>query len=297
LSLAKGTIMEKLNLILSINPNYIIIALLVIFYTLEQVTNTPFKFNKRPQHLLQNFQLFVLFFAANFFFATFQVFCIEWLNNQHVGLFYLFHVPFWIKLIVGVAFYDVTAYWIHRSTHKVPLLWRFHRVHHSDTKVDSSSFFRFHPIELILVFGMGNILTAAIFGTDVLSMVLYYFILNIFLFFEHSNLKYPTWLDRTLGWIFVTPNMHKVHHDQDQDYTDSNFADILILWDRLFGTYKYKPVINIRYGLMEFDEDKKQTSWYLLKSPFINFKRINSDELTSIKKTETNNIPISDIKE
>jgi hypothetical protein len=71
----------------------------------------------------------------------------------------------------------------------------------------------------------------------------------------------------------------------------------LILWDRLFGTYKYKPVKNIRYGLMEFDEDKKQTFWYLMKSPFINIKRINSDELASIKKTETNNIPISDIKE
>lgn len=263
--------MENLNLLLNIDPNYIIFGLLVIFYTLEQVTNTPFKFNKRPQHLIHNFLLFVLFFAANIFFVTFQVSCIEWLNNHQFGLFYLFQIPFWIKLILGVAFYDFTTYWIHRATHMAPLLWRFHRVHHSDTKVDSSSYFRFHPLELIFVFGIGNILCAAVFGTDVLSMVLYYFILNIFLFLEHTNLQYSKWLDKTLGWIFVTPNMHKVHHDQDRYFNNSNYADIFILWDRLFGTYKYKPLKDIRYGLIDFDEDKKQTFWYQLKSPFMNF--------------------------
>lgn len=278
------TIMGKLNLLLNIDPNYIIIALLVIFYTLEQILTTPFKFNKRPQHLLQNALFQVVFLILNYFFVLFQVFCINWLNEQHIGLFYLFQIPFVAKLLIGVTLYDVTTYWIHRTAHKIPLLWRFHRVHHSDTTLDSSTYFRFHPLETTLVFGMGNILTAAIFGTDLLSMTLYYFILNIFTFLEHSNLRYPYWMDKTLGWIFTTPNQHKVHHEQDQHYTDSNFADIFILWDRLFGSYKYKPVKNIRYGLKEFDEDKKQTFWYLMKSPFINIKRIYSDELASIHK-------------
>jgi sterol desaturase/sphingolipid hydroxylase (fatty acid hydroxylase superfamily) len=70
-----------------------------------------------------------------------------------------------------------------------------------------------------------------------------------------------------------------VHHEQDQYYTDSNFADIFILWDRLFGTYKYKPVDQIKFGLKEFDEEKKQSFWYLIKSPFIKVKRITSEEL------------------
>ena len=73
--------------------------------------------------------------------------------------------------------------------------------------------------------------------------------------------------------------MHKVHHDQDQHYTDSNFSDIFILWDRLFGTYKSKPIEEIKLGLKEFDEEKKQSFWYLMKSPFINVKRISPDEL------------------
>ena len=85
-------------------------------------------------------------------------------------------------------------------------------------------------------------------------------------------------MDKTLGWIFFTPNMHKVHHEQDQHYTDSNFADIFILWDRLFGTFKYKLAAQIKFGLKEFDEDRKQTFWYLMKSPFIRIKRISSPE-------------------
>jgi sterol desaturase/sphingolipid hydroxylase (fatty acid hydroxylase superfamily) len=85
-------------------------------------------------------------------------------------------------------------------------------------------------------------------------------------------------MDKTFGMIFTTPNLHKVHHHREQYYTDSNFADIFILWDKLFGTYKYVPVKDIRYGLDEFDEPKKQTFWYLLISPFINIKRVQSQK-------------------
>lgn len=275
--------MEILNTLLNIEPNYIIIGLFVVFFTLEQILNTPFKFSKRPKHFLHNFMFQILFVIANYFFAIFVVFSVEWLNGNSIGLLYLFKIPFWSKLILGVLLYDLTTYWIHRATHKIPLLWRFHRVHHSDTTLDSSTFFRFHPIELIMVFGMGNILAVVLFGTDLLSMALYYFILNIFVFFEHSNLHYPLLLDKTLGWIITTPNLHKVHHEQNQFYTDSNFADIFILWDRLFGTYKYLPVKNINYGLKEFAEDKRQTFQYLIRSPFINIKRITTDKVSDVE--------------
>jgi sterol desaturase/sphingolipid hydroxylase (fatty acid hydroxylase superfamily) len=81
--------------------------------------------------------------------------------------------------------------------------------------------------------------------------------------------------------------MHKVHHEQDQQYTDSNFADIFIIWDRLFGTYKYLPVKKIKYGLKEFDDDKKQTFLYQMKSPFLKINRIASNELKSAEKVLT----------
>ena len=275
--------MEKIQALLNIDPNYIIIGLLVVLYTMEQILNRPFRFDKRPQHLLNNILFQVVFFIAGYFFAIFQVYCITWLNNNQVGLLHLVQLPFWVKLIAGVALFDMTSYWFHRMAHKVPLLWRLHRVHHSDTTMDSSTFFRGHPIE-ILVFGNASILAVALFGMDMLTFGLYVFIFTPFAFLEHTNLSFPKWLDKTVGLIFVTPNFHKVHHEQDQHYTDSNFADIFIIWDRLFGTFKYKPVNEMKFGLAEFKEKKKQSFLYLMKSPFINISRTSSEELHVIKK-------------
>lgn len=271
--------METLKQLLEIDLNYLIFGLLVLFFTMEQVLITPFKFGKRPQHLAQNILFQFLFFGINIFFAAFQVYCINWLNQHEIGLLFLVQFPVWVNLLLGVMLYDLTTYWIHRGAHRIPLMWRLHRVHHSDTTMDSSTYFRAHPIETFLVYGMGNILTALIFGTDVLSMGLYFFILTFFLFFEHSNLRYPAWLNNTLGWVFVTPDLHKVHHEQDQFYTDSNYSDIFILWDRLFGTYKFKPVDKIRFGLKEFEGDEQQTFLYLLRSPFIRINRTSSEDL------------------
>lgn len=183
---------------------------------------------------------------------------------------FLMDIPYWMKLILGVILYDFCTYWIHRASHKVPLLWRLHRVHHSDTTMDSTTTFRFHPFELILVYQTGNIFTAAIFGTDVNALFLYYFLVSIFFFLEHSNLNYPKWINKTVGLVFVMPDHHRVHHQQNQFYTDSNFADIFILWDRFFGTFKMIDPQKIKYGLKEFDSDEKQTFWYLMKSPLIN---------------------------
>ena len=275
--------MDLLNKLLSIDPNYIVIGLIVFFFSLEQIMKSPFNFKNRINHLFQNVLFQVVLVILNIFFVTFQVFSIEWLNSNHSGFLYLVELPFWAKLFISVALYDITAYWIHRATHKIPLLWRFHRVHHSDTTMDSSTVFRFHPIEIILVFGVGNIVTAALFGTDVISLALYYFILYIFLFFEHANLNYPGWLNSTLGLIFVMPDYHRVHHQQDQFYTDSNFADILILWDRLFGTFKMMPLEKMKYGLIEFDSENKQSFLYLIKSPFFNIKRITHEPIEKSK--------------
>jgi sterol desaturase/sphingolipid hydroxylase (fatty acid hydroxylase superfamily) len=265
--------METLNYILSIDLNYIIIALIVLFFTMEKWLNNQFPFKSRGRHLFQNALFHVVFLIANLFWATVVVFSIEWLNDNEIGLFFLIQLPVWLKLLLGVAMFDMVSYFFHRMAHKVPLLWRFHRVHHSDTSMDSSTYFRAHPVEILLWFGTSNILAAGIFGLDLLTLGLYFLVVTPFFILEHANLRFPVWLDRTLGLIFTTPNLHKIHHEQDEFYTDSNYADVFILWDRLFGTYKYKAVEQIKFGLKEFDEDKKQTFWYLLKSPFVNIKK------------------------
>jgi sterol desaturase/sphingolipid hydroxylase (fatty acid hydroxylase superfamily) len=287
--------MDNLNALLSIDLNYIIIGLMVIFYSLEQILGTQFTFKKRPQHYFTNALFQVVFFLANLLWASVTVYSIEWLNSREIGLFYLVSLPLWLKLVAGIALFDLGNYWFHRTAHKVPFLWRFHRVHHSDTSMDASTNFRSHPVELILWFGTANIVTAAVFGLDLTSLGLFFLIATPFFFLEHSNLRFPAWMDKSFGWIFTTPNLHKVHHEQDQFYTDSNFADIFIFWDRLFGTYKHKPVGEINYGLKEFEDKEKQTFLYLMISPFLKIKRLSSLEVK--KKPITQQMVAAEITE
>ncbi len=277
--------MDTLNWLININPNYLLAGLITIFYSLETILHTPFKYEKRHGHLLQNLLFQIPFFIGTYFWTFFLVFSVEWLNNHQIGLLQHINIPYWIKLIIGVAMFDMVTYWFHRMSHKAPVLWRLHRVHHSDTKMDSSTFFRSHPFEIV-TFGIGNILTAAIFGLDFTALGLYYFIFLFIAYFEHANFEFPGWVDKTIGLVLVSPNFHKVHHEQDQHYTDSNFSDIFILWDRLFGTFKHRRVKEIKYGLKEFDENKKQTFLYLMKSPFINIRRIHSDEQSGSQKND-----------
>ncbi len=265
--------MELVEKVSNIDSNYIAIVLIALFFSLEQILNTQLSFLKRKQHLLQNFPFYILFFVGNFAWAIFVVFSIEWLNENQIGLFYYIKLPVWIKLILGVAMIDMVTYWFHRMAHNIHFVWRFHRVHHSDTSMDSSTYFRGHPLEIFFWFGVSNIIATGIFGLDLITLGLYYVIATPFFVIEHVNLKFPSWLDKTLGWVITTPNLHKVHHDQDEFYTNSNYADVFIIWDRLFGTFKYKHPNDIKLGLKEFDHPKKQTFWYLLKSPFININK------------------------
>lgn len=265
--------MDTLNKLLSMDSNYLLVGLIVVFYAMEQLFATQFKFEKRPVHFFHNFMMVVVFMACNIFWVTVMVNAIEWFNANEIGLFHLFTMPVWLKLILSVMLFDLVTYWFHRIGHLVPVLWRFHRVHHSDTSMDATTPLRGHPLETMFWFGSGNILAAAIFGLDLFGLGLYFLISVPFFVLEHSNLKFPVWIDKTFGLVFTTPNVHKIHHDQDQFYTDSNFADIFILWDRIFGTYKYKAPELVTLGLKEFEGEKKQTFWYLLISPFVNMQR------------------------
>jgi sterol desaturase/sphingolipid hydroxylase (fatty acid hydroxylase superfamily) len=230
-------------------------------------------------HLFQNVLFQVSFVLCNLLWATVVIFTIDWLNSHQVGLFFLVNIPAWLKLILGVVILDFVTYWFHRGAHRIPLVWRFHRIHHSDTTMDASTAFRAHPLELIFWFGLTGIAASAIFGLDPLAIGMYFLVSTPFFFIEHTNLRFPTWLDKTVGLVFTTPNLHRIHHEQDQRYTDSNYADIFILWDRLFGTFKYKPVDQLNIGLKEFELDEQQGFWYLLKSPFYQIKRVDSNSV------------------
>jgi len=256
----------------SIDLNYAIVILIALFYSLESLLGRPFRYDGRIGHFLNNFLFMVAFYFANLAYAIIQVAAIHWTDAQEFGLFHWIQVPLWLKVILGVMALDFTSYWFHRLAHKVPLLWRLHRVHHSDTTMDTSTFFRGHPLE-VLVFGTSSTVGCILFGLDLPILGVYIIIQLPFLVAQHANFQLPAWFDDVFGKVFITPNIHKVHHDQNQFYTDSNFADIFVFWDKLFGTFKYVPVTSLRYGLKEFEAGQRQTFWYLMISPFLPIKR------------------------
>lgn len=267
---------ELFEKLVNLDQNVVMVIILIIFLALERLINTPHKFSKRFVHYINNIPMLLLITAEFYLIAAGQVWCFNEIGNHHIGLFNQVRMPLIIKIIAGVAAFDLGAYWMHRLAHKVDFLWRLHRVHHSDTSMDSSTYFRGHPFDSI-GFAIANVVTAAVFGLSIEFMTFYFLVLIPFQIAQHSNVAFPAWVDKTFGLVFTCPNMHKAHHHRDQYYTDSNFADIFILWDRLFGTYKSVPVKDIRYGLNEFDDKRKQTFWYLLISPFVKIERVRSD--------------------
>ncbi len=271
--------MDKLfHYLVNIDNNILWASLLTIFFTLEQIINKDFLIKNRALHLLHGIPLQIGYMLVNFAIAFLVVACFQWIDNSHIGLFNQIKLPYAFKVVLGVLCIDFVAYWSHRAYHTLPIFWRMHRVHHSDTNLDSASFFRFHPFDALMD-NTSSLLAAMIFGLD-LNIVIFFFVLYLPLFFaHHSNFVFPIWTDKIFGKIFVTPNFHKVHHHQKQEFTDSNYGNLFIFWDKLFGTYKYLPVQEIIYGLEEFDLKERQTCWFLIKSPFLNLKQINTNGL------------------
>jgi sterol desaturase/sphingolipid hydroxylase (fatty acid hydroxylase superfamily) len=167
--------MEKIvEYINGLDFNILVVILMTIFFSLERLINSPHKFDKRIPHLLNNLALGIASILMNFAVAAVQITLLQWGDSKHLGLFYHVEVPFWLKIIIGLAVLDMSSYWMHRLSHRSPLLWRLHRVHHSDTTMDSSSYFRGHPFEA-WTFGLVNILAALIIGADS-TIVTFYFV-------------------------------------------------------------------------------------------------------------------------
>ncbi len=133
------------------------------------------------------------------------------------------------------------AIWLeHLASHKIPLLWRIHRMHHSDTGFDVTTALRFHPLEILLSMLWKATVIVAL-GPPVLSVLIFEVVLNGTSMFNHSNIGIGDRVDRALRRIVVTPDMHRVHHSTDPAETDSNYGFNFVFWDRLFATYTRSP--------------------------------------------------------
>ncbi|CAN5580855.1 sterol desaturase family protein [soil metagenome] len=265
---------DILESLVSINTDKMFVILLALFFTLEQIIENGSAIKENSLHLFHNVILQACYIFLNILIASVFIIIFDWVAKNKIGLFNQVELPYIIKIIIGVIVLYFVGYWAHRLYHKWHLLWRLHRVHHNDTNMDSSTAFRAHPLEVL--YDNGSVIIAGIlFGLDINIIVLRWIIYMPLFIAHHSSFKFPTWIDSFFGKVFVTPNFHKVHHHQYQKYTDSNYGNVFIFWDKLFGTFKELPADQIKYGLIEFEGAKKQSFWYSLISPFINVKQVD----------------------
>jgi sterol desaturase/sphingolipid hydroxylase (fatty acid hydroxylase superfamily) len=185
----------------------------------------------------------------------------------------LLNIAPWPPLLEGVLGFlalDLAIYVQHVAFHKVPWLWRLHRMHHADLDIDVTTGLRFHPIEILLSM-LIKMAVVVLVGVPAVAVIVFEVVLNATSMFNHANAAMPPWLDRVVRLLVVTPDMHRVHHSVLRHETDSNFGFNLPWWDRLFRTYRVAPEAGhdgMTVGLPVFRDRKELRLDRLLSQPF-----------------------------
>jgi sterol desaturase/sphingolipid hydroxylase (fatty acid hydroxylase superfamily) len=190
-------------------------------------------------------------------------------DRSQWGLFNQIAAPPLVILVAAMLSRTGFGYLVHRLSHRVPLLWRLHKVHHADPHVDVSLALRHHPLELLpglAAYAIGTLLL----GLPVWAVALVEAMLVAASYSDHLDLRLPPRAQRLLHLLVVTPDVHRLHHSADRAQTDSNYGSLLILWDRLFGTYRAPHSESIRrYGLDEVGAAAADSLAAQLALPFL----------------------------
>ncbi len=240
----------------------LLISVCALLWTIESVAPRVRFRPARRRRLLPNVGLAVILVATNLALAG---------VTASVSLFAEAHrivaLPVWAQLLAGIVALDLFAYAAHVAMHKSTLGWRFHRVHHSDAEVDVTTAFRQHPGESLWRIA-AQLPPILLLGIPFWAVVVYLTLSTLNAQLEHANVRVPARLDAIVRTLFVTPDMHKAHHSRSQRETDTNYANIFSIWDRLFATYTARTNFEtLRNGLDGYDEPGEKFGG-LLALPF-----------------------------
>jgi sterol desaturase/sphingolipid hydroxylase (fatty acid hydroxylase superfamily) len=223
---------------------------------------------KKWKHARMNLVLLFTSMAVSVLFGLATKGIFDWTGATGFGLLNWVNLPVWVELLLAVMLLDLWAqYAAHYMLHRVPWMWRFHMVHHSDTTVDATTGTRHHPGDYFIreCFALVAIL---LLGIPLAFYVFYRITTIFFTYFSHANINMPQWLDKPLSMIFITPNMHKFHHHFERPWTDTNFGNIFSFWDRIFGTLVHDDPKKVQYGLDVLDDSTSGDLMYQFKLPF-----------------------------
>ncbi len=267
------TIIEYFNNIPTIHRTLILVSGLTFFWLLESAVPL-FRFNyKKWKHAGVNIFFTVTTIVVNFSMAFILVKTSDYVTANQIGLLHLFTMPLWTFMVIGILLMDLIGAWfIHYLEHKVQWMWRFHLVHHTDQQIDTTSANRHHPGESVFRF-VFTTLAVILIGAPMWMVFLYQTMSVVLTQFNHSNITMPKWLDNALGWLFCTPNIHRIHHHYRQPYTDTNYGNIFSIWDRIFGTFALVDNDKLVYGLDTYTDSREVNDiMTILKMPFLKYR-------------------------
>lgn len=252
----------------------ILIGVFVLLFTAEIVAQLRNRTQSKLKRMVTNFMLSLPAFTL---LRLLLIPAMVWLAGKnehwHAGLNYLYTAPAWVKGALAFLLLDYTNYLWHILNHKMPLLWRFHLVHHVDLDLDVTTALRFHFGEIIgsVLFRGTAVLLA---GASPLVVLVYEIVFEAAAQFHHSNLRLPVGLERALNRIVVTPRMHGIHHSVYRNETDSNYSVIFSWWDKLHHTFRlHTPQHTITIGVPAYHDPQELTIGYLLKLPFTRIRK------------------------
>lgn len=258
---------------------WVFILLFVFIWNIENLTGVLFNY-KKWKHAFSNAPFIVTSIPGQLLLGLAFIKTIEWTTQHQFGILYLLPKnanPVWV-FIASFILLDLGEYGYHVVMHKVKRLWMFHAVHHSDNVVDVSTTLREHPGENIVRLSF-TLLWVFVTGTAFWMLMLRQIIQAITTLFAHMNYRFSDNTDKLISLLFITPNLHQVHHHYKQPYTDCNYGDVLSIWDRMFGTLKRLPAEQLVFGVDTYMAKNETRNFYsLVKLPFSKYRKIKSDE-------------------
>lgn len=233
------------------------VSLFFISWNIENITGILFNY-KKWKHAFSNAPFIFINIPGQLLLGLAFTVTIKWTTQHQFGL--LYHISIgknsFLFFVLAFIFLDFGEYVYHIIMHKVKRLWMFHIVHHSDPVVDVSTTLREHPGENFIRLSF-TLLWVFISGTVFWILMLRQMIQVFTTLFAHMNYRLPEKLDKVIGLIFITPNLHQVHHHYKQPYTDCNYGDVLSIWDRIFGTFKKLPAEDLIFGVDTYMEKEE----------------------------------------